>query len=376
MSRDNIVIIHFFPIELYPPIQNILRVMEDLKSTIKITIITCSQKKVSNFNVNSSNRIQIIRRDVDSKKRIIRLLNYLNFYFFSLLKLLQLRPSKVLYFETISSFPALFYKILFPKTRLFVHYHEYTSINEFSDGMKIVKLAHKLEYNLISKFYWISHTNNKRINLFKSDYPKVNSDILYCLPNYPTVLWNKGIIESKDKLKRFDNRLKLVYIGALSFVDTYIKEIIDFVDKQSSYYDLEIYSFHIEDDLKEYIRSKNRTYIKYNGHIEYKDIPTLLKSKDIGLILYKGNTLNFIHNAPNKLFEYLVCGLDVWFPKEMEGCKEYSTNYNPKVIEIDFLNIENSLRNYIFSDQNRSSFLSKYTAEEVVGELFEKLFID
>lgn len=51
----------------------------------------------------------------------------------------------------------------------------------------------------------------------------------------------------------------------------------------------------------------------------YDALPELLTQFDVALVLYKGNTLNFIHNVPNKVTEALACGLEVWYPPEMEG---------------------------------------------------------
>ena len=58
------------------------------------------------------------------------------------------------------------------------------------------------------------------------------------------------------------------------------------------------------------------------------------------MILYNGHIPNYIYNAPNKLFEYLACGLDVWFPIEMIGCYQYITNKKfPRVVSLDFQNL-------------------------------------
>jgi hypothetical protein len=53
--------------------------------------------------------------------------------------------------------------------------------------------------------------------------------------------------------------------------------------------------------------------------------------------MYRGNTRNYIYNETNKLFEYLACGLDVWYPKQMLGIKPHArTDIAPRIIELDF----------------------------------------
>lgn len=48
--------------------------------------------------------------------------------------------------------------------------------------------------------------------------------------------------------------------------------------------------------------------------INYSDLPGVIRAYDVGVILYNGHIANYVFNAPNKLFEYLACGLDVWSP--------------------------------------------------------------
>jgi hypothetical protein len=74
---------------------------------------------------------------------------------------------------------------------------------------------------------------------------------------------------------------------------------------------------------------------------EYAELPALLAEHDIGLILYKGNTINFVYNAPNKLFEYLRCGLDVWYPREMAGIRrQCDRTPGLPVREMDFTKLD------------------------------------
>ena len=59
--------------------------------------------------------------------------------------------------------------------------------------------------------------------------------------------------------------------------------------------------------------------INFRGAISQSDFPLIISQYQIGLVLYKGHIPNYIYNAPNKLFEYLACGLDVWYPICMKG---------------------------------------------------------
>jgi hypothetical protein len=94
----------------------------------------------------------------------------------------------------------------------------------------------------------------------------------------------------------------------------------------------------------------------------------------VGLILYKATSLNFRFNAPNKLFEYLAAGLDVWFPMEMLGCYPYLRNdYYPKVMKVDFTRL--STFNY-HQALDKTEMIERRTAffsEDIYGPLAEKI---
>jgi hypothetical protein len=112
----------------------------------------------------------------------------------------------------------------------------------------------------------------------------------------------------------------------------------------------------------------------FNTGIEYDDIPKLLTQYDVGLVLYKAITLNFKYNATNKFFEYLACDLDVWFPKQMEGCYPYITKDTyPKVVKIDFENLDKiDFHELIFKENLRYS-RTDYFAEDAFAELINRL---
>lgn len=46
--------------------------------------------------------------------------------------------------------------------------------------------------------------------------------------------------------------------------------------------------------------------------------------------------MNFKYNETNKFYEYLICGLDVWYPKEMTLLHEMDKHvFAPQVVEMD-----------------------------------------
>ncbi len=368
--RDIIVVIHFQPLEFYPPVQNLLSVLKCSNIQRDFFVISTTQDKLNEFEINKDS-IRISRIRIISKHRLLRFVKYLYFYLFSFFKMVCYRPNKVIYFESTSALPAVLYKLIFKKTQLFAHYHEYTTPEEYQIGMQIVRWNHLIEVKNYPKFSWISHTNNKRLQLFKIDYPQILDDVFQVIPNYPLLNWGCEKNEIVTKININSKPIRLVYIGAVSIEDTYIVEIIQFLSANPDKYDLEIFSLQFPIELRELI--ENMKNVRYSGSLNYKDVPRVLRGKDIGLILYKGNTTNYIYNAPNKLFEYMVCGLDVWFPQVMQGCYEYASSINPKVVMVDFLNIDDSLMNYSFTNQLKTSQANKFNAEEACTQLIKYL---
>ncbi|HAN39757.1 MAG TPA: hypothetical protein DCQ29_12705 [Chitinophagaceae bacterium] len=147
---------------------NFIKLLEQEK--IKVVVFTSyPPKKFNLFRTNSC--VKIVRIGTSNyDNRYLRLLNYFIFYAFATLKLFINRPKRILYFETNSFFPIYLYvrigKIIGIKTKLFCHYHEFTSTNEYMNGMKLTKWLYFKELRCHKYICCISHTNTYRLNEF------------------------------------------------------------------------------------------------------------------------------------------------------------------------------------------------------------------
>lgn len=342
-KNSTICIVHFRSIDNYPPIYNLLRLLDKNPILYNVYVITSKFSCENDFN-----NIKFKQVNISNENKFFKYFQYLIFYLKCFFQFILLRPKSILYFESLSALPCIIYKNVNKKTKLFVHYHEYMTPKEYKDGMILDRINYFFEKLNRNLYDWFSHTNNERLQLFSSDFGYLPNEKLHVVPNFPLADW---AINSKFHKQNLSSKIELVYIGAISFEDTYIKEVLDFVKLNEDKYNLELFSFSISDEILCYIQSLNCNSIKYSGPIKYGNIPSVLKNKDVGLILYKAKTLNFIYNAPNKLFEYIVLGLDVWFSLEMKGCYLYKSNESPKVIAVDFKNIPESIISY-YKDKN------------------------
>ncbi len=331
-----IIIIHFQPLEYYPPIQNLVKYIEN---EFNLKVITTGNSR--NLNEFKSSKSQILRFIVIRKSdgKITRFIKYLYFNLLSVIYIIKSKPGKLLYFETDSSFPCyIIKKYLFKKIPVYIHYHEYFDIAYYRKGMKLNLFYHNREFFLYKKADWISHTNKYRLALFNKEHPYVNDSILKVLPNYPPKDWY-------TKIKRLNNEIaypiKLVYIGALSMISMYVEELFLWINKQEGKFLLDIYSSNIMNDVFDFLKKSKCSYIKYIGKLNYNNIPFTLEKYDVGIIFYKNYSLNVKFCASNKLFEYLACNLDVWFSSFIEGTYDYiNVATYPKVIPVDFEKLE------------------------------------
>jgi hypothetical protein len=325
-----IALVHFQPLENYPPVMNCIRDMEEAKvSDLKIL---STHSKNNWFSAPYS----IFRLGNYATSRWSRYWTYLYFNFVSFFFLCYYRPKKVLYYETYSAWPVYWYKKLFPKVLIFIHFHEYVSDKEKKESSAYYKYLLKKETSLLKKAIWISHTNEDRMRLFQQDYPIVRKNQCHILPNYPPADW--AIRAQQIRANRQVSAIKrMVYVGALGIDTTYIKELATWIEDQKGAYTLDIYSGSIDKAVLDFLLNMKTSYVSIQNAIPYFELPELLATYDIGLILYKGHIPNYIYNIPNKVFEYLACGLQVWYSEELISTNKFKQEYDiQQLISIKF----------------------------------------
>lgn len=366
-------ILHFNPLEQYPPIMNLLNTFDQKvkECNLDITVYSTNKPKNAVPDFLSSN-IKIKRTSGIEKAEnsIFRSLKYFAFNCKTLIYLLRYKPDTVLYYETISAFPAIFYKkYINKKCKLIAHYHEYSTVNEYQTGSGFVKRIWNFEKSNFGLLDLVSHTNEKRMELFKSDYPNFIFKKTTILPNYPPKSWSEN---GKRLLPEYP--VRLVYVGALSTETMYLKEICEWVVKQGDKVVLDIYSSNISDSAANYLKIHSGKNINLKGGINYFDLPKILKDYHVGLILYKGVILNHVFSEPNKLFEYLTCGLNVWFPDVIEGCMPFVTkNEYPKVMALDFNDFDQYDLNKLIDKSGLPKTTNSYYCEPMYEDYFKQI---
>jgi len=299
-----------------------------------------------------------------------RLWNYCFFFAGSVCYLVIKRPKRILYYETISSFPVWLYKkFINRKAEILVHYHEYTSVEEYNKGMWLARIFHRKEMWLYPRAKWVSHTNESRMKLFEQDILPVTAAATKVVPNYPPRSWYHKITTSDIALP-----VKIVYIGALGMDTTYVREFAEWVQQQKGAVIWHIFSTNMQSDVQTFLRQMDSPYIGVMGSRNYDELPAVLSKYDVGVILYKGHIANYVYNAPNKLFEYLACGLDVWYPRVMQEIGQYRNDNNqPKIVEVDFNNLQDFDRDSALKRHGLAVGTYDFFCEEALAPLVDSL---
>ena len=330
-----IALVHFQPLEKYPPVMNCIRDLENEK----VEVVSIFTTRFQNNWFSSS--YPIYRLGNYTTSRWSRYWTYLYFNFVSFFFLCIYRPKKVLYYETYSSWPVYWYKKLFPAVLVFIHFHEYVSEKEKKESSAYYKYLLIKETALLKKAIWISHTNEDRMRLFQQDFPFVSKDQCYILPNYPPTNWAIRAQQIRNN-RQVTTVKRMVYVGALGLDTTYIREIAVWIDEQEGDFTLDIYSGNMDRAVLEYIYNLKSSFISIHKATPYFDLPEVLATYDIGLVLYKGHIPNYVYNVPNKVYEYLACGLQVLCSHDLISTSNFKDKYSIKKISIiDFNDLKN-----------------------------------
>jgi hypothetical protein len=190
------------------------------------------------------------------------------------------------------------------------------------------------------------------------------------MPNFPPSSWLNERIGSVGK------PVRLVYIGSISLNSFFLDELIDWLKSMNGMFSCDFYSLNAQQDAIGIINA-HPGLTSFKGAVFYEELPRVLAQYDVGIVMYKILEKNMIYNAPNKLFEYLACGLDVWFSSTLLSSYAYETiGTYPKVISVDFTNLESFDYKAALSHYGLTYKKSTFVMEAVYEEFYKALLID
>lgn len=317
-------------------------------------------------------KVRIIRRGIQKARQhpLKRLVGYARFYARAGFGLLLRRPQAVLAIESLSFLPAWLYKRWGGRRSvLLIHYHEYISLPEYRDGMKLQRWIHGLECRLYTQTAWVSHTNEERLRRFLEDHASIKVPHTAIIPNYPPDSW----IRREPKAQ--SQPLRIVYVGSVDLDTMYVREFAQWVISRKGEVLWDIYALHVPDATRQYLANVQPEWIRFRGASYYYDLPRVLAEYDVGVVLYKGVLPNHIYAVSNKVLEYAASGLDVWYAREMVGTNPYDTQETvyPRIIPMDFRKMDSFDLDAALVRNGKHFRPTPYSCEEALQPLVSAL---
>jgi hypothetical protein len=303
---NKIAILHFNVIEKYPPVMNFI--FDALEENPAQKILVFTTENSTSYKTPHFPNTKIYRFGTISSNSIKRYASYMWFNLMSSIMLLINRVDKILVFETLSLLPLWVVSKIYNSDKCHIHFHEYISEPERFASSAYMKVLFKLEDQLLNK-YACSQTNVERKQMFLTDKPFLKSEMVEVRPNMPPKSWWKNYGQFKKLCS--DTKIRLAYVGACNMQTMYVKEVLDWVNSNRHNLELTIFSQELDKETENLILSYNCKSIKLLQPVDYYDLPKELIKFDIGLVLYNGHIPNHVYSVPNKVYEYLSCGLQV-----------------------------------------------------------------
>ncbi len=335
-----IVLLHQLPLEMYPPAVNLLCQLQGRSNADPVVVTSANSKGLPDIALTHC-LILRLRFGRSSDFPAVR-------WFWSLLWHLhaawicwRLQPTAVISVEPHSALAAWLWLVLLRgRSRLLIHHHEYyTPADYLRPGNRLTRLNRWFENRLLRRAVWVSQTNSDRLRLFRGDHPELTDGQCHVLPNYPPAAWLQSLPAERLWLRGDAGPLRLVYVGSVSLHDTWIGPLVEWLNSPAnSGCTLDVFCYNLDPATRSFLQKQTSPAVRFHGQgVDYDQLPQLLSKFDVGLILYRCTTVNFVWNASNKLFEYLMCGLDVWYPSCMLGVRPYArSDAAPRVLETDF----------------------------------------
>lgn len=253
--------------------------------------------------------------------------------------------------------PALLYlavilkKSYFTNAKLIYDRHEVYETPSTIWGIKLPRIARVHEIRARDQIDGVISVSEIHNSPIRELFPKVMIDTV---PNYPNILdYDHERIVSKIENFRSNESIKLVYVGSLS--NNYDRDI----DLLLSIYKeaLRSYSNTIcyiagqcsDKTLESKFLDLKRDYedrFEYFGRIPRPFTVKLTEGSHIGFFLIKPDTLYWVRCSPNKVYEYLICGVipvirgDVDHSRILERCSLiFSRDTPPDEIIRDIFNL-------------------------------------
>lgn len=272
-----------------------------------------------------------------------------------------------------------------PGLRVVYDRHEVFERNMCIWGIKIPRIGRIMEKICIKSIDGVVAISNDYVDAIKSMFP---NSLVSVVPNFPS---NEGYdlegIFSKIQSTHLNSNINLVYIGSLNHnYDRDIDLLLHIAsDVLSRYQNTQFFiggqtaSTYLVAQF-EYLSRQYPDRFHYLGYISRSEVISVTQAAHIGFFLLKPDTSYWVKCSPNKVFEYLRCGVvpivraDCDYARELTECAMIFDRYsdNLEIIESVRMLVEQpSLLRGMMEEAHRCS---REFSFEAVAENYLKLY--
>lgn len=373
-----VAFVHQLPLEIYPPACNALAILSRQPG---ISVAAWSSENHRGLPRYASSAHALRRPAYPAPAEgggffggVRRFVGFLRWHFRTASEIAAWEPDAVISIEPHSAL-AVWWLLKWhrSRTRLFIHHHEYYAAADFRrSGNRTSRICRWFEVRgLFPAAEWVSQTNEDRLRLLREQVSGLDARVCRVWPNHPPESWLGKAAALRAAQSPDEGPLRLVCVGSLSFEDCFVREIVEWVAARPGQVSLHLCGHNIKPEVCEWVAGLGAGNVCTDaGGLAYGELPALLVRFDVALVLYRGNTLNFTYNVPNKVIEALACGLEVWYPVEMSGMDHFREAHP----ELPLRRVHfRALDEFAVPERGRHPAVGEFSAEQAISPLLAAL---
>lgn len=184
--------------------------------------------------------------------------------------------------------------------------HEYfTGVPELTNKPRVQKFWRRIERKCLPKVDHMYTVNESIANLYQNEY-KIQVDVVRNISDKPKKTWQK----TRTELGLPETNKIIIYQGAGINIDRGAEELIDAIQLVPKAILIFVGSGDVLDKLKEKVRqNKWGDKILFFGKKSYPELLNYTCVSDLGVSLDKDTNINYRFSLPNKIFDYIHCGI-------------------------------------------------------------------
>lgn len=373
-----IAFVHQLPLEIYPPARNALAILAREPGFSVMAWSSANFRGLPTYETDVHGLQRPPYPAPDSAGGllggVLRFFGFLRWHLRTASEIAAWQPDAVLSIEPHSAL-AVWWLLKWHRcrARLFIHHHEYYAEADFRrKGNRTSRICRWFERRgLFPVAEWVSQTNDDRLRLLRGQFPELDGRVCRVWPNHPPASWVQAAATLRAEQAPAKGMLRLICVGSLSFEDCFVREIVEWVAARPGAVCLHLCGHNIKPEVRDWVAGLGAENVSIDaGGLAYNELPALLVQFDAALVLYRGNTLNFIYNVPNKVIEALACGLEVWYPVEMTGMDHFRDAHPGLPLRrVDF----RALGDFPVPDRGSQRAAADFSAERAAAPLLAAL---